>query len=246
MKQWIQTLSCYCRTASTVYYARFTVRCMLSSTVYWLALYAYWFFLFYYQSSLHNNIFTDQSVLPKIVLFEVQSGFWRLLPEVSWGVQQHLTGCQQQRPYISIWPWALHVTFYFINDKRNLPDETVLNPSVEQQTCFGPWSDLNRFIGSEQWLRLSFMCERSTVLPLQKGGPVCCVWLVRGLCGICPDGAGFIPASAKSPWSARAAWDVSGSQVILLMTDFGHMSASVPGLRSEATPDQTGALSAGK
>lgn len=80
MKQWIQTLSCYCRTASTVYYARFTVRCMLSSTVYWLALYAYWFFLFYYQSSLHNNIFTDKSVLPKIVLFEVQSGFWRLLP----------------------------------------------------------------------------------------------------------------------------------------------------------------------
>lgn len=34
--------------------------------------------------------------------------------------------------------------------------------------------DLNRFIGSEQWLRFSFMCERSTLLPLQKGGLVCC------------------------------------------------------------------------
>lgn len=48
-----------------IYYAGFVVECVLSTPECCLALYAFCFFLFWYQSSLRNS-FTDKSFLPKM------------------------------------------------------------------------------------------------------------------------------------------------------------------------------------
>lgn len=85
MKNWLQMLSCYCRIFTTLDLRR-SACCHL--------LCASWFFLFWYQSSLRNNIFTDKSSLPKMAFV--------------WGPVRILAPLPQRSPVESrnIWPGA--------------------------------------------------------------------------------------------------------------------------------------------
>lgn len=76
-----------------IYYKGFVRKCVLSTPVSWLVLYAFWFFLFWYQSSL-RNVFTDKSFLPKMAFV--------------WGPVRILAPLPQRSPVESrnTWPGA--------------------------------------------------------------------------------------------------------------------------------------------
>lgn len=153
-KNWAQTvLCCYCRIFTTL---------VLWQSAFCQLLYVDLPYMlsgsFCSDTKVHYVMFLQTTqVCQKWLLFEVQSGFWRLCPrDLLWRPETfdqlptvEVTDIRNLTLETSCQPLFHYCYFYcFLGFFLKVPDGSVITSTVEPQTCFGLWSDLNGFIGS--------------------------------------------------------------------------------------------------